>query len=126
MNQPEKALYYATQGLKKFPNSRYFLWPAAEACKNMGEYFKALEYYEQLLLSVQSEEINNHYNEILLFKKIAECSFELNNYQYAEKCCMNALALEPDEEITSQIQPKLKDIKKLLHNIRKGPLELAN
>ena len=126
-DDPTKALKYAQMGLNEFPNSRFFLWPAAEAYAKMDEPRQARRLYEKLLLSVTSESINNHYNEILLHLKIAECAFELRDFEEAHFHCNQVLTIEPDKEVMVRIKPKYAKAKKLLKRIRKEkPVVVAN
>jgi len=117
--EPYEALEYALRGLGEFPNSRFFLWPVAEAYAKMGDHHQARSFYEKLLGSVISESINNHYNEILLHLKIAECAYELGELEAALFHCEQVLTIEPDQEVLGRIKPKLAQAKKLFKKIQK-------
>lgn len=117
--EPIVALEYAQMGLSEFPNSRFFLWPAADAFAKMGEPDQARRLYAKLLLSVTSESINNHYNEILLHLKIAECAFEIKDFANARFHCDQVLSIEPDNEVIDRLESKYAKTRKLLKKIQK-------
>jgi tetratricopeptide (TPR) repeat protein len=125
--EPAKALGFAQMGLREFPKSRFFLWPAAEAYAQIGETLQARRIYEKLLLSVTSKSFNNHYNEILLHLKIAECAYDLREFKDARLHCEHVLTIEPDDEVKKRIESKIKKAKKLLNEIRReNPVDMAN
>jgi len=126
-NEPEEALKYALIGLDEFPDSRFFLWPAADAYLKNGDYFQARTLYEKLLHSVTSESINNHYNEILLHLKIAQCAYEMNELEDAQFHCIQLLNIEPQDEVLQRVQSKYDRAKKLLRKInQRKPVLIAN
>jgi tetratricopeptide (TPR) repeat protein len=113
----ENAINYASIGLDDFPSSRFFLWPFAEAHFRNHNFIKARNAFTSLLKSVQAEKFNNHYNEILLFYKRAQCHYELEDYQKALEDCETALALEPSSEVKSKSEDKKNEIKELVESI---------
>jgi len=126
-NEPEKALKYALMGLDEFPDSRFFLWPAADAYLKNGDFSQARTLYEKLLCSVTSESINNHYNEILLHLKIAQCAFEMNEFEDARFHCTQLLNITPHDEVLQRVQSKYDKAKKLLKKINQTkPVLIAN
>ncbi|MBD3287209.1 tetratricopeptide repeat protein [candidate division KSB1 bacterium] len=101
-----EALKWVLKGLSKYPQSRFFLWGAAKTYFNLQQYDNAIKYYQNILGTVQQEKLNNHYNEIICYYKIAECHFKLQQHDQA------ALTLEKIRsfEIESKIRDRLKDI----------------
>ena len=112
-----QAIYCAKEGLQQFPESRFFLWPLGDAFYKNKEYEKSIEIYQKLLLSVKSETINNHYNEILLHIKLAECFFNLKNSEFSKMHCEKALSLTPDKEVKKRANSKKDRAKELLKEI---------
>lgn len=116
-----QAADYAEQGLAVFPDSRFFLWPAAEANLKMAEWNKAIVYLERLLVSVQSEAINNHYNEILLHLKLAQAYHRLGAITISAHHCHLILQLPLEDEVKDRIQDKRRQAQKLLDQLDRTP-----
>lgn len=112
-----QALDYAEQGLAVFPDSRFFLWPAAEASLKMAKWEPAIAYLQRLLVSVQSEPINNHYNEILLHLKLAQAYQHLGANAMSIDHCQLILQLPISEEIKDRIRNKRQQAQKLLKEL---------
>jgi len=108
LNDYEQALQWARQGGDFFPDSRYFKWCLAETHFRLRNYIPAIDYFQQIISSLQNEKFNNHYNEIVCHLKIARCHFELKQYQAALEHCLavEQLNLSPDirERATSKIE----------------------
>jgi hypothetical protein len=115
----------ARTGLNRFPASRFFLWPLGEAQFRKGNFPDALATFQTLLESVLSERINNHYNEILLYWKIAQCHYQLEQYSAAEQACEKVLSIEPASEVKNRAQGKKREAQKMRDEI-KAKLNLAD
>ncbi len=119
------AMECAKEGLARFPRSRFFLWPLAEAQFKNRDFPAAIVTYSLLLESVGRESINNHYNEIVLHWKLAQCHFKLGDYRAAQESCDKVLAITPDPEVKGKAKDKIEAAKKLQREIR-AKLQLAN
>jgi tetratricopeptide (TPR) repeat protein len=108
---------YAQMGLQQFPDCRFFLWPLAEAQLKNKEYANALENLSKILASLQKESTNNHYNEILLHLKLAQCFQGLGNYDQAEKECQLVMSIKPDGEVKSRANNKKQEAKKIIKQL---------
>ncbi len=95
----DQAVAFSRQGLARFPESRFFLWPLAEALFRDKKYDQALPVYEKILNSLHDIQPNNHYNEIVLHWKLAQCAEQLGSVDKAAEHCRQVLALTPDEEV---------------------------
>ena len=99
MKEFEKAESLAVQMKYRFPNGRKFLWGMAFAQAETGKYDDALHTYEDLLAKVISD-LNrvNYFNEIEIRRQIAECAFNLGQYDdVAEQArVVTALEISPD------------------------------
>ncbi len=115
----DAAIDYALRGLQQFPQSRFFLWPLAEAEFKKGDYVSAIADYEKLLKSIQSEKINNHYNEIVIHWKLAQAYRQLGNHDRARQHCRWLLALQPDEFVRERAKDKQKAAQKMLATLEK-------
>ena len=110
-----EALQWALKGLKKYPDSRFFLWGVAKTYFNLKQYDNAIKYYQFILKTVKQEKLNNHYNEIICYYKLAECHFNLEQYNqsviYLKKA--RSLSIEP------KVKKRLKDIYTKLEKLQK-------
>jgi tetratricopeptide (TPR) repeat protein len=95
----EKSIEYAFIGLDHFPNSRFFLWPLGDAQFQKGDYDLAIQSYGSILASVTKEDFNNHYNEIVLYYKLAQCHDKTNKLNKAFEFTQLAIKTKPDEEV---------------------------
>ena len=102
----ERAIEISKSALVHFPHSRFFLWPLGDAQFKNGEFSKALVTYNTLLTSVVNADVNNHYNEITLHVKIAQCHLELGNDEAAKQECLSALGIIPDKEVEKRCRHK--------------------
>ena len=115
----EKAITVSQKGLAAFPNTRFFLWPLAEAHFRNKDYKIAAVLFDQILASVNSETENNHYNEILLNYKLGQCYHELEQYELAMEHLNNAIRTTPAEEVEKRAREKQEKAFKLLAEINK-------
>ncbi|MBN2357034.1 hypothetical protein JXO59_13035 [candidate division KSB1 bacterium] len=118
----DAAIQYAQWGLHQFPQSRFFLWPLAEARFKKGAHQGAIESYLQLLHSIQREKINNHYNEIVIHWKLAQSYEALGNAVEARRHCLLLLQLQPEEEVKDRIKDKRKAAQKILAALQRDDL----
>jgi tetratricopeptide (TPR) repeat protein len=88
-----QAIRYAKLGIEKYPASRFFLWPLAEAQFLKTDYPAAISSYSTLLQSTTAAPHNNGYNELVILWKLAQCYDHLgqttlarNYYQQVMKC----------------------------------------
>jgi len=113
----DKAIHWANKGLSHFPDSRFFLWPLGDAQFLAEDYTKAQSTYEQLLDSVTSESFNNHYNEIVLHLKLAQCSMNLGRIKAAREHCELVLQIESDVKLRDRLEAKKDKARQLLREI---------
>jgi len=113
-----EAVEAAEQGLALFPQSRFFLWPLAEAHFRAGDHRSSLLYFVRLLNSIRQEPINNRYNEIVVQWKIANSCAELEMIPQAISACEQLLALEPDPEVADRAEQMFRKADKLLQQLR--------
>ena len=113
----EEAIECAETGLTHFPESRFFLWPHGDALYHHGNYENALDTYSKLLSSVIAEEINNHYNEIVLHLKLAQCHFHLQNTILAQRHARRVLEIDAEPNVEKRLKDKRRDAATLLANL---------
>ena len=117
----DRASACASEGLEFSPDSRFFLWPLAEAQFQKGGYEQAIATFSKLLASVQSEKENNGYNEILIQWKLAQCYYGLGDGPAARAACETLLSIHPDKEVRNRADEKKKEAEKLLEEISDSP-----
>jgi len=110
----KEAIESARLGLDQFPNARSFLWPLADAYYHNGEWHAALANYKTLLELVTNAEFNNHYNEIVLHLKIAQCFFALSMWPETRFHAGKVLSIVADAEVQSRLKPKQKEARRML------------
>ncbi len=113
--QVAEAQKWAKSGLEQYPKSRFFLWGAAKSHFSLNQYEKAREIYLAILRSVQEETLNNHYNEIICYFKIAQCDYHLSRFEDALKFCTYVYSVET----TPKIREKLSEIFAQTDQLRK-------
>jgi len=113
----KEAIQCATTGLERFPNTRAFLWPLGDAEYQNGDFDAALKTYKTLLRSVTAEGFNNHYNEIVLNVKIAQCYFELEKWQKARSFAQQVLIIKADKKIKKRLKAKKEKARDMLREI---------
>ncbi|MCP4724492.1 MAG: tetratricopeptide repeat protein, partial [bacterium] len=73
----DEAESYAAEGLAEYPESRFFLYPAAEVYKRSGKLKKAAGFYEKVILSLENDKQTDRYFYLKNMLKLAEVSYEL-------------------------------------------------
>jgi tetratricopeptide (TPR) repeat protein len=74
-------------GLKKYPGSRFFLYPAAETAKRMGKWKEAANYYNLVAKSLERYNLKNRYFWIKVTLKQAESLVQTGDYKNALQLC---------------------------------------
>lgn len=115
-----QAIHYAEIGLASFPASRFFLWPLGDALFRNKEFRRAAEVYQALLQSVQTEQFNNGYNEVLLRFKLAECSKAMADSELMLFHISRGLQVKGHEPVRGRIAKIHKKLKKLVEEMGKG------
>ncbi|HPG41064.1 MAG TPA: hypothetical protein PLP19_17395 [bacterium] len=115
----EKALQISRDGLNKFPGSRFFMWPLGEAQLKSEKWPEAIVTYNNLLVSVQKETINNHYNEIVIYLKLAKCYRASHKNEQAFNACQQVINIEPAAEVMDRAKEKKQEAIKLLSEINR-------
>ena len=116
------ALTWAKQGLNRFPASRFFLWGNAKCYFNLHQYRQAQHFYEQILNSVLQESLNNHYNEIICYLKLAQCHYHQREFTTAMAYCERVF----QTDVTLDIRGRLKDIYHKTDKLHKHILQELN
>jgi tetratricopeptide (TPR) repeat protein len=94
----EDAVGYSREGLAKFPESRFFLWPLAEALFRAGRFNEAAAAYEKLKDSQTGLLEDNGYNRVVILWKLAQCADKTGEHAQVIAYSQQALhvAIKPD------------------------------
>lgn len=114
-----QAHHLAQQLCKRFPESRVFLWGMAATLVGQKRWEKAIESYEAILRSVESETLDNHYNAIECHYWIATSYFELGKYGNCLQHCRKALSYKLDHETRKRIKSRLQEILDLFITVQR-------
>lgn len=113
-NDYQSAINVAQKFLAKHPESRLFQLGLAKSLR-FSEKERALEVFKSILLSYRQLSNNNHLQEILILKMIAELQLELGWLENVLETCEQALVLNvlnKDLQIKSEFRIKtIKEIK---------------
>jgi tetratricopeptide (TPR) repeat protein len=111
------AISTALDGLETFPQSRFFLWPLAEAQFRKGNYQRARISFQRILGSLATESPNNHYNEIVLYWKLAQCHHHLGDEDKTRMALYNLVELKPAPAVRERAQEKQEKARKWLDEL---------
>ncbi len=101
-------------GLANYPGSRFFLWGLADTYYKSNNWEKAIPVYREILKSVQSERINNHYNEIICLSRLAVCYSQMGKYEMARSFASIALSCPADADVLDRLSKPIGEARKIL------------
>lgn len=104
--------------LKIYPESRFFLFAQARCLFEMGRYDESIAIYIELLNSIRSAELNNHFNEIGILVKIAQANCALGRFDEAERYCLEGLKLQLSDEMRGRCKKSRRKMGKILNDCR--------
>jgi tetratricopeptide (TPR) repeat protein len=113
----DETVLYAQKGLARFPESRFFLWPLAEALFRDNKYEQALFVYEKILVSLIGIQPNNHYNEIVLHWKLAQCEEQVGHVDRAAEHCRQVLSLHPALDVRERSADEKEGAQRMLKKL---------
>ena len=109
----EEAYFWASKGLDKFPQSRFFLWGAAKTAFAMKNYSAAAFHFQQLLDSIIQAPFDNYYNEYLCRVKLAQCFEKLGRRANASTQIIYAESLPISPTISKKLKKQHKELAQL-------------
>ena len=101
---PGKGYLLFRQGLLQYPDSRFFLWVAADCLYRMGLMELAVRLYNKLLMSIQNQEYNNGYNEVVCRLKLVSAYYSFDSYKLAYENAKAILEIEVDKKIAKRLK----------------------
>jgi len=114
-----RAVELGRQGLAEYPHSRFFLWPLAEALFRQHDYEAARQVYQEILISLTEVQPNNHYNEIVLLWKLAQCEHHLGHAVASQNLARRVLLVQPDEEVRDRAKDEKEGALRLLQEMER-------
>jgi tetratricopeptide (TPR) repeat protein len=111
-----QAIQLALQMLEEFPQSRFFLWPLAEAYFRAGNFINSIETFEQLEESYRGEPGNNHYNEFVCGSRVMEAHLKMNEPSKACEMAADLMGLPLSPPVRNRLSGKLAQVKKVSDN----------
>ncbi|HOY44420.1 MAG TPA: hypothetical protein PKY55_06670 [bacterium] len=104
----DRAIVWSRTGLERYPGSRFFLWPIAEAQFLKGDYSAAIGSYSNLLLSTREAPYNNGYNELVILWKMAQCHERIGENDLARSYYQEMVDCRVAEEVRGRAESKIR------------------
>gem|GEM_PF-229259 len=117
-----RALAIGQEMLEKYPGSRFFMWPMAEAYFRSGQFSRAIELFRRLMESYRKEPENNHYNEIICGLRIAQAYLKLGLERRACQQAREMLALPLAAEVKKRLGKRLKELQRISSRCERPPI----
>ena len=112
----EEANKLALQAVKKYPNSRYFIYALAHSYEKIDKR-KSNEYFWRLIKSREKDGISSNYWKALLLHKIAMNDVALGNYEEAKSLCSEILKLNFNEFELNKLGNRLERVERLKESL---------
>lgn len=106
-----EAIALCKQELQRFPGSRFFLWPLAEAYYKSGKFPESIGVFAKLQHSYTTEANNNHYNEFLCGYKMVRSYAKLGKMADVCKEAAALMAMPLSSAIEKKLKGKISEIK---------------
>jgi tetratricopeptide (TPR) repeat protein len=100
----DSALSLFQEGLKRYPESRFFLWGAADTYFRMGRFREAVQAYHEVLRSVMDMPGRNGYNEVVCRFKLIKSLMAMEAYGPALVQCNKILEKSLNEETARRVE----------------------
>ena len=117
----EEAKAITDSVLSIYPQSRFFLWGAAECARKLGQRETALDHYNTIMATLRSENKLTSYLEAMARSKIARMAYDTGEQ---EQGCAEAAYLR---ELAISSHPRKKDLEKKIEDLWEScPAELRS
>jgi outer membrane protein assembly factor BamD (BamD/ComL family) len=116
----EKVIGLAKEMNQKFPESKLFLWPLAEAVYLKRDWMGAIGWYHRILELIGNPDPSGYFNAIECRERIAECYFNLEMFEKCKDECEKILEYPLSKEVQKKQKKKLKKTENRLkecHNL---------
>jgi tetratricopeptide (TPR) repeat protein len=105
----DEAWQLVKSALEEFPQSRVFLWCAAEIAEKLNRWEEALSFYRQILNSLKAQKALSPYNEFVCRRRIAQIYVKLTDYGKAQEECERIDRIKMNKNTQKRLGTKLKD-----------------
>ena len=115
MNNFDEAEKILRKGMAIYPESRFFLYPAANLAQKQREWFKATLYFDRVKESLAKDGFTNRYMWLKVTLKQAESYVQAKQYENALRLCseIESISVLPSEiEKSKRLFQRAKAIKK--------------
>ena len=109
-----QSLMLFRRGLRKYPESRFFLWGYADCLFMLKDYKGAVFVYQKLLEDIKTTTPNYGYNEAEIRRKLMLSFFGLRLYDLCVEQANLILKLNPDKKIEKRIKKHKKEAKEYI------------
>lgn len=106
-------------GLRRFPESRSFLWPLASLQFRTGRYQECIETSEKLVQQYISSSRNNGYDVVGLYKRMAEAAQRLGDTKAVIRFCQAGLSAYMTDEARQRRSNDLERLERWLKEAQK-------
>jgi hypothetical protein len=110
----EEAVGYSREGLAAFPQSRFFIWPLAEALFRSGRFGEAEAAYAKLNDSRTGLLEDNGYNRVVILWKMAQCADKTGERAKVIDYSRQALQVTVQPEVAERAGKKLEQCRRFL------------
>jgi tetratricopeptide (TPR) repeat protein len=110
----EQAVALSKEGLAAFPESRFFLWPLAEALFRAGRFIEAEKVYEKLKNCQTGMIEDNGYNRVVILWKLAQCADSNKEPARVVEYSRQALQVAIKPEVEERARKKLQECRLFL------------
>jgi len=114
----EKAIGLAKRMNQKFPESKLFLWPLAEAVYLKRDWMVAIGWYQEIVRLIGNPDPSGYFNSIECRERMAECYFNLKMFEKCKQECEKILEYPLSKEVQKKQKKKLKATKNRLNKCR--------
>jgi len=116
---PSEAVSLSLEGLKSYPESRFYLWTLADGYLHSRQWRKATVEFQKLYDSLHPLKRNNGYNEVGLCKQMARCYRNLNDPRTELVWLERGLAVPLDKEAKKRREKDLERFRRLKDDLQK-------
>lgn len=98
---------------QRYPQNRMFLWATADCYFALGDYEKALFYYQRVLAATEGKPYDNRFNDVLCRWKMANCYFRQKEYKKTIAECQAISVYSLRSDIAERLREKLEQVGEL-------------
>ncbi|MFQ5824038.1 MAG: tetratricopeptide repeat protein [bacterium] len=96
--------------LEEVPESRVFLWCAAEIAVKLNRWEEALAFYMKILDSLKNQNVLSPYNEFECRRRMAQIYFQIMNFKKAQEECDKIINIKMNKKTQERLANKLKNL----------------